>query len=161
MNIAKHNYHFGCKATVDEFTDNVPGQLAEILRRAKRRCEKEGIKYGLGTDIQAMRLLLDLFESQNGVCPLTGLEMVCETDHDYGFLLKPSIDRLNNARGYEPDNLRLTTVWGNLQRNFLSDDQFYRLCKSVVGEYERGKRTMKSKRRGKENRQNRNKPNLR
>jgi hypothetical protein len=94
-----------------------------------------------------MRFLLDLYESQSGICPLSGVEMDCRTDHEYGFLLKPSLDRINNSRGYERDNVRFTTVWANLQRNFLNDAQFTWLCGRVVETQGRRKRTTKPKRR--------------
>jgi len=149
-------YHKGCRASADEFTSSVPGQLSEIIRRTKRHCAKDGTPYELGTDVEAMRFLLDLFESQNGTCPLTGLAMDCSTDHEYGFLLKPSLDRLDNSRGYTRDNVRFTLQWSNLRRSFLSDEQNYRLCKAVVGTYE-----AKNKRREKASRQNRNKGNTR
>src|SRR5262245_36816261 len=121
MDNATTTYHRGCRASADEFTDNVPGQLADIIRRTKRHCERDGTLYALGSDVEAMRFLLDLYESQSGICPLTGMEMDCSTDHEYGFLLKPSLDRVDSSRGYEQGNLRFLVQWANLRRSFLTD----------------------------------------
>jgi len=148
MNSATQTYHKGCRTSAEEFTSSVPGQLADIIRRTKRHCERDGTVYALGNDVEAMRFLLDLYERQGGVCPLTGVEMTCDTEQEFGFLLKPSLDRIDGDRGYERDNVRFTTQWANLRRSFLTDEQHYRLCKSVVGTYE-----AKSKRRRKALRQ--------
>jgi hypothetical protein len=76
--------------------------------------------------------------------------MNCDTGQEFGFLLKPSLDRIDNSKGYERGNVRFTVQWANLKRSFLTDEQHYRLCKSVVGTYE-------AKRRGRSSRQSINK----
>jgi hypothetical protein len=138
-------YHQSCRQLADEFTSTIPSVLADIIRRTRKRCEKDGTEWKLGTDIEAMRTLLDLYESQNGVDPLTSLEMSVDVEGEFRFLMKPSLDRIDNSRGYEVGNLRLVTIWSNLQRNLLSDEQFYYLSKQVVQTYESKQKTRKSR----------------
>ncbi len=102
------NYHNSCKQLADDFTSTIPSSLADIIRRTKKRCEKDSIEWKLGTDIEAMRHLLDLYEAQSGIDPLTNLEMSVDIDGEFKFLMKPSLDRIDNNLGYEAGNIRLT-----------------------------------------------------
>jgi hypothetical protein len=142
-------YHKSCRTLADEYTSTIPSALADIIRRTKRRCEKDSIEYKLGSDIEAMRLLLDMYEQQAGIDPLTNLEMSVDVDSEFKFLMKPSLDRIDNTRGYEIGNIRLVTVWSNLQRNLLNDEQFYYLSKQVVETYESKQKSKKRTRQAK------------
>lgn len=126
-------YHPGCKALADEFTADVPGALADILRRTKSRVRESGYEFDLGeTDIEAMRFLLDLWERQGGICPETGLAMRCDVEHDLTFHLKPSLDRIENDRGYVKDNVRFVTQWYQYSKSDMTDEQTAAMCQAVV-----------------------------
>jgi hypothetical protein len=126
-------YHKGCKKLADEYTDNVPGALADILRRTKRSVRESQYDYDLGSnDIEAMRFLMDLWEKQDGICPGTGLEMRCDTDHEFTFHLKPSLDRRENDGGYTKDNVQLTTQLYNLLKSDLTTEQTVMFCQAVI-----------------------------
>lgn len=57
--------------------------------------------------------LRELKEKQNGKCYWLGVDM----DFTYkDTLRKPSLDRLDNSKGYEIDNVVLTTVFANTGR---------------------------------------------
>jgi hypothetical protein len=131
-------YHRSCKALADEFTDNVPSQLADILRRTKKRAPELGLEFELGeTDNDAMRFLLDMWEQQAGLCAETGLEMRCDVEHELTFHLKPSLDRIDSSRGYTKQNVQLITQWAQYAKSDLSQEQFDAFCVAKI-EHKRG-----------------------
>lgn len=70
--------------------------------------------------------LVDLqtqWEAQGGRCHWTG--MLLEPDARPRFPLKPSIDRLNPARGYVPGNFVFTSMLINLGRQNCTEAEFH------------------------------------
>lgn len=63
--------------------------------------------------------LMRILETQNGRCALTGVEMT-RTTHDP---TKASIDRIDSAKGYTLDNVRLVTWMANKIKSNLTDQQ--------------------------------------
>lgn len=57
---------------------------------------------------------------QPRVCPYTGLDLIPSPTKS---LWQPSLDRIDNAKGYTPENTRLTSLAWNLMRNDVSIEQ--------------------------------------
>lgn len=74
--------------------------------------------------------LIDQFEKQSGRCYWTGVPMVPSEiplePH------KPSPDRLDCTRGYEPDNVVLTTFFANRARMDIPSHDFEKLIAEIV-----------------------------
>jgi len=60
---------------------------------------------------QLVAFLKELYQKQNGLCAITKQPMTLSIGD--GDLDKCSVDRINSDRGYDPDNIQLTTVWVN------------------------------------------------
>jgi hypothetical protein len=66
--------------------------------------------------------LLDLFEQQKGLCYWLGIPMVpSAVNRDPR---RPSVDRIDNAKGYVRGNVVLTTMFANMGRSVLDHDSF-------------------------------------
>ena len=68
-----------------------------------------------------------------GVCSVTGLQLTL----DFKGVSRrnpwaPSIDRLDNSRGYHPDNVRLVCCAFNIMRSDFSDDVVRTLARAVT-----------------------------
>lgn len=63
-----------------------------------------------------------LFEKQNGKCYWFGIDMIPSGVQHHP--LKPSLDRIDNTRGYLRDNVVLTCQFANLGRGRLSAEVF-------------------------------------
>ena len=50
---------------------------------------------------------------------------------------KPSLDRIDSARGYVKGNVRFVTVLGNLAKGRYSDVDLLRFCRAVVAQADR------------------------
>lgn len=64
-------------------------------------------------------LVLDLFEVQQGYCAITGIKMT----HIFGNPRNISIDRIDNARGYEDGNIQLVCMAANFAKQDFSNAQ--------------------------------------
>jgi hypothetical protein len=59
--------------------------------------------------------ILDLYDNQDGFCFWYGIKM--EISEISNYPLKPSLDRLDNNKGYTRDNIVLCSLMSNLGRN--------------------------------------------
>lgn len=100
-----------------------------ILRAEYRDRTKN---YGCDLTVEHLK---NLWESQNGRCPLSGRQLILPHDADGWKEYHPynaSIDRLDNSRGYVQGNIRFVSVMANLARQTFSDDQLKEFCKAVT-----------------------------
>lgn len=79
--------------------------------------------------------LKEVWDSQKGICPLSGLEMILP--EDTGGWIKgkqpnnASMDRIDNNNGYIKGNVRFITVMANLARADFSDKEVIEFCQAV------------------------------
>jgi hypothetical protein len=80
--------------------------------------------------------LKDLFDRQDGKCPLTGWDMVLpESTSGWKNGNKPenaSLDRVDNDKGYVEGNVRFVALIANMARHAYTDKQVVEFCKVVV-----------------------------
>jgi len=99
-----------------------------FLRKARSR--------GGETDLD-LPFLEALWSEQRGRCALSGIAMemppstlAWETQSLDPW--KPSLDRIDSARGYLKGNVRFVTVLGNMAKGRYSDADLMRFCRAVV-----------------------------
>ena len=81
--------------------------------------------------------LKKLWENQDGVCPLTGMEMVKHPtvqawELDKGNPWKPSLDRIDSSLGYVRGNVRFIVSIANFCKNGWGDDEVIKFCRAVT-----------------------------
>jgi phage FluMu protein Com len=69
--------------------------------------------------------LIKLWAEQEGRCAVSGVILTHHKDGSGYKDFNASIDRINNERGYTPDNIRLVCYRANIMRHSLSGDMFY------------------------------------
>ena len=83
-----------------------------------------------------LQYLKNLWASQGGLCPFTGIKMKLRTHTScIGNHAGPntaSIDRINNELGYVRGNIRYISLMANYARNNFSDEQLIEFCKLVA-----------------------------
>jgi len=94
-------------------------QIAKWKSSAKRR----GHEWSL-TKSQ----LDDIFNSQKGICALSGITMTAEITSIY----RVSIDRVDSSIGYVFGNVQFVCSIVNIMKNKFSEDVFIAVCESVV-----------------------------
>lgn len=93
-----------------------------LVRNSKRRARARGIDHTIGVG--------DITLPER--CPILG----CVLARNRGKLSKdsPSLDRVDNSKGYIPGNVRVISFWANTLKDNLTADQIERLYKYVKGE---------------------------
>lgn len=90
----------------------------------QKSAEMRGLEWELSIEfVDAM------YELQHGNCALSGLPIAWSKQHwDH----TASIDRIDNSRGYLPDNVQLVHKELNMMRGSLEPERFVELCKLVA-----------------------------
>lgn len=78
----------------------------------------------------------ELYDSQNGLCSLTGFPLTnithmgksCITHN----LKNTSVDRIDQSKGYTKDNIRLVCYQANMMRGVLSDEDLALWCQAIL-----------------------------
>jgi hypothetical protein len=80
--------------------------------------------------------LKNLWEQQEGICPITGWNLILPKDSAYPWNKKlpnnASLDRIDNSKGYIEGNVRFIAFIANMARNEFSDDQVIEFCKATT-----------------------------
>lgn len=82
--------------------------------------------------------LLDLLESQNYKCALSGLDLTCNLEVGKKFPYNASVDRIVPGGPYTKDNIQLVCSSLNSWRSDTDLETFIAMCKSVT-EFQEGK----------------------
>lgn len=101
------------------------GYFSRREATAKKRAQMAGREYTLPKYWGADQYML-----QKGRCALTGAVMRKATGLMDPFC--PTIDRIDSSKGYTPENSQLVTLQVNLAKNNMSEDDFIKMCRSVV-----------------------------
>lgn len=84
------------------------------------------------------QFLYDLWNSQQGICPLTGWKLNLPPNSRTWSKDKPfspysaSLDRIDSSIGYVRGNVRFISVMANLAKNVFSDEDVLHFAKSIV-----------------------------
>lgn len=112
----------------DEFTDF---RWYMKMMKYPNRCRNRPHTIDFG-----LEYLKEIWELQDGICPLSGIKMVLRTHTNCSkSLMAPysaSIDRIDNSIGYVKGNIRFVCHMANIARNRYSDEEVIEFCKSVA-----------------------------
>lgn len=117
----------------NSYIEGTPEQLTCTLNQlcsdARRRAKKKGIPYALGIPILRMKYIL-----QEGLCAVTKIPLKLRS-HREG-IAHPhaiSLDRIDNTKGYTPENTRLVTWQYNSAKGIWSDEALLEFATLLVG----------------------------
>ena len=124
------------RKNIKNYSDNRRDDLScfrYFLFRASSRFKKH--KETRSNNITAQDLL-DLWVSQNGICPFTGWRLELPlTSNGWKTPVsasRASLDRKDNSKGYEKGNVRFVSYMANIARGTMTDEELIRFCNAVV-----------------------------
>lgn len=111
--------------------------LREMLRKAVHRSRSRATDIGRDCEI-TLDYVLDMYEAQEGRCAVSGLKFDPHPSRDgRANPFRPSIDRIDCAKGYTPDNVRLVLVAVNCGRADFPDETYIQICRAVARTYQK------------------------
>jgi len=130
-NLSKGGHHeklnIGGDFRSDEFTQFRWFMRTVNLRRKKHKKESN-------IDLSYLK---QIWEEQNGVCPLTGWKLELPRNSTYwgtkdNKIKRASLDRIDSDKGYVKGNIRFISVMANYCKNEFTDEDVILFCESVI-----------------------------
>ena len=114
----------------------VYGFLKDRLRNAKASAKRKSTRRpGIEFNID-FNYIKELYEAQNGLCSVSGIEMTIVSYATHDFRIKNphniSFDRIDSSKGYVPGNVQLVCCIYNYMKWDMDMDVFLDACKHVV-----------------------------
>ena len=107
-------------------TDNNP-KLSGQVRKGNQSTKRHEVSITIDD-------LKSLWEKQNGLCYWLGMKMSLEDLFISHSPFAPSVDRLDNNRGYHTDNIVLTSRFANKGRGAYDCEDFEQRLHSLLNE---------------------------
>jgi hypothetical protein len=108
-----------------KYADTVQGRATVLLNGAKYRAKKKNLECSLTYPWVVERL-------ERGVCEMTGLPFVLEGKGKNNRPWSPSLDRIDNSKGYTPENTQVVVFLYNAAKNNATDTDVLMLAKALV-----------------------------
>lgn len=100
----------------ESYTKNIETAL---LTRARRRARVFGFEFNIDiTDIKVP-----------DICPILEVPIKVGTKNNY--LFSPSLDRVDNTKGYIKGNIKVISMLANSMKNTADNELLYRFCKNL------------------------------
>jgi len=106
--------------------------LRETIRKTKYEAtSRRNLEFSLTLD-----QVLDVLQTQNGKCALTGWNLEFTRGGDMGGRNPQgcTLDRKDNSKGYTKENIQLVCCRVNIMRSNLSIEDFTNLCRAVTNQ---------------------------
>ena len=96
------------------------GYIKQILARTKKRAKCKNIDFNLDeSDIIIPK-----------ICPILEVPLVIGTKGNYEY--SPSIDRIDNTKGYIKGNIQIISKKANFMKNSASQEELIKFCKNIL-----------------------------
>ena len=121
-----------CHRNVKAISESTPEGFAKYLFAiSKNNANQRDLSHNISVED-----LRHLYLKHDGKCVLSGIKMTydrhleCKGKSDKSFY-NMSVDRIDNNKGYEKDNIQLVCLAANLIKLDWSTQEFFEICKNV------------------------------
>lgn len=94
----------------------------KMHQRAKQRCKKSGLEFSIAVD--------DIVIPDR--CPVLGIALNMNSGKSGAFKNSPSLDRIDNTKGYTPDNIQVISQLANAMKGAASDEELIAFANWVL-----------------------------
>ncbi len=107
--------------------ESVYYRIVRMLNAASTRARNKNIIFDLD-----LEFLLNLWESQNGACAVSGRTFDLTRSNKRVNKNAPSLDRIDCNKGYQKENVRLVTWQVNCAISEYGFEEFLEICQDVL-----------------------------
>lgn len=110
--------------------DPIGHRIRRLLNTSRKAAERKGLEHSLDK-----QWCLDKFKH---VCEATGLQFdlssdgICEKRNPFA----PSIDRIDNNKGYTIDNCQMVVYIYNISKNTFTNRDLYKMCTAFIRQHD-------------------------
>jgi predicted nucleic acid-binding Zn-ribbon protein len=94
----------------------------KMHQRAKQRCKKTGKEF----DLEVSDIVIP------NVCPILGIKLNMNSGRSGAYRNSPSLDRIDNSRGYTKDNIQVISQLANAMKCHASNEELHAFAKWVL-----------------------------
>ena len=98
-------------------------------QRAKQRCKASGREFTIAVE--------DIVIPDK--CPILGIELNMNSGRSGAYPNSPSLDRIDNSRGYTPDNIQVISQQANAMKHCASIKELHKFADWINSAYPREK----------------------
>lgn len=91
-------------------------------QRAKSRCKESGREF----TIKVKDIVIP------DVCPILGMQINVNSGKSGAYSNSPSLDRIDNSRGYTPDNIQVISQKANAMKHCATNSELHKFAKWVL-----------------------------
>lgn len=109
----------------DEFSD-----FRMYINYAKRNANNKNFEFNID-----LKYLRRIWNKQNGICPLTGWNLIIKSYSNKSDKLQiyhASLDRIDSKKGYIKGNVRFISIMANYAKHRWNDEEVIEFCKAVA-----------------------------
>ncbi len=105
-------------------SERVKSQTPEwkMHQRAKQRCKQTGREF----NIEVSDIVIP------DVCPILGIELNANAGKSGAYRNSPSLDRIDNKKGYTKDNIQVISQLANAMKCHASNEELHRFAQWVL-----------------------------
>jgi hypothetical protein len=105
-------------------SERVKSQTPEwkMHQRAKQRCKETGREFNL--------LVSDIVIPD--VCPILGIKLNMNSGKSGAYRNSPSLDRIDNSKGYTKDNIQVVSQLANAMKCHASNEELHKFAQWVL-----------------------------
>lgn len=124
----KEHYNKYDKLYRNDYIKTIEGYASRLFSGSRNRAIKKGLEFNITSNWVKEKLSLMK-------CEATNFDLTIVNDIDGRVNpLKPTLDRIDNNKGYTIDNTRVTCWWWNVMKQDWSDDTIINLIKKYKNE---------------------------
>lgn len=102
--------------------------LRQFIRRIKNRNKESNM---------TLEYLKELWDTQEGKCPYSGIQLVLPNNSVNDPIITASLDRIDSAKGYVVDNVQFISTAINYMKGTMSHIKTLELCQLIADNFNR------------------------
>lgn len=119
----KEVFQTKCKSCNKVYVQKRDSTLLKTLKNILRGIERSEKRMSKGFEL-SVELLTEMWDKQEGICALTGIQMTYIKGKGTHYFSNLSVDRVDSTIGYTKNNIQLVCMWANGAKGAFTMEEF-------------------------------------